>query len=427
MKKSNLFAASLAVLLMTGCSQNEVTETSADANPQIGFSVYTGTPTRGVEVDNTSIKDDPTDANKYGGFGIMGYFTGSKTWEQVDKGTVTPSFMHNQMVGWDGTLNSNAGGWAYSPVKYWPNNLDDKISFFAYAPYESDWENGTKTGIITSSASKTGIPSITFKLKAADKLDKMVDLVVADAKDQQYSTNNGKISFQFEHTLARLSFKAQLGDGKFDSMDGTESFVYITRMWIVGTTHTNAADNLSMLYPQGTKVNTGSKFYTTASWSELHWKYDAATVAKADFSLDNILNLESPGITESNPVTGHSGTVRGIKLTKNSQTTAVSLFPDKQFLYLIPIGETNADNSQNSGCAKGDIQIGFHYDIVTKDKTTANQYVASHAEAFIQLPATHMKRKESYVYTLKVNLHEITIDKAEVSAWTPNNTEVGVN
>lgn len=40
--------------------------------------------------------------------------------------------------------------WSYSPVKYWPNNEDDQISFFAYAPYSSDktWEEmGVKTDV----------------------------------------------------------------------------------------------------------------------------------------------------------------------------------------------------------------------------------------------------------------------------------------
>ena len=56
--------------------------------------------------------------------------------------------MHNQMVKFDGTNNV----WTYSPVKYWPNRQNDKISFFAYAPYESDWQNGSKSGVITSAA-----------------------------------------------------------------------------------------------------------------------------------------------------------------------------------------------------------------------------------------------------------------------------------
>lgn len=70
--------ASLAALLVAACSQNEVTEVSPDAHPQMKFGVYTGTPTRGVDTDNNSIKDDPTDGNKYGGFGIMGYFTAAR-------------------------------------------------------------------------------------------------------------------------------------------------------------------------------------------------------------------------------------------------------------------------------------------------------------------------------------------------------------
>ena len=49
----------------------------------------------------------------------------------------------------------------------------------------------------------------------------MVDLVVADALDQQYTqANGGKVSFNFKHTLSRISFKAKLGSGDFTGMDG---------------------------------------------------------------------------------------------------------------------------------------------------------------------------------------------------------------
>ena len=241
MKTINAMMLSLAALTIAGCSQNEVTEISPDAHPQVGFGVYTGVPTRGVDMTTESMKDDPTDANKYGGFGIMAYFTGQDNFETV-KTTVTPSFMHNQMVKFDGTNNV----WTYSPVKYWPNRQNDKISFFAYAPYESDWQNGSKSGVITSAATAPGIPYIKFKLKTTDKLDKMVDLVVADQRDKTYTAENGgKISFTFEHTLSRISFRAQLGAGDFDGMDGTNSFVYITHMWIVGTDHSADGSNLS--------------------------------------------------------------------------------------------------------------------------------------------------------------------------------------
>ena len=116
MKTINVMTVSLAALLIAGCSQNEVTEVNPDAHPQMTFGVYTGTSTRGVDTDNNSIKEDPDVSGKYGGFGIMGYFTGSKTWEKA-KASTAPGFMHNQMVKWDETLNSKAGGWTYTPIK----------------------------------------------------------------------------------------------------------------------------------------------------------------------------------------------------------------------------------------------------------------------------------------------------------------------
>lgn len=421
MKKISTIMTALAALLIAGCSQNEVTEISPDAHPAVGFGVYTGASTRGVDMTTESMKDDPTNADKYGGFGIMGYYTGQSTFENV-KTTVTPSFMHNQMVKWDGTTNV----WTYSPVKYWPNRSGDKISFFAYAPYESDWENGTKSGVELSPATEPGIPYIDFTLKDKDNLKKMVDLVVADKRDMTYTAQNGgKVSFEFEHTLSRVSFQAKLGDGEFSGMDKINSFVYITHMWIVGKDHSAPGSSLSLIDPAA-PANAGSKFYTKAKWSELHWNYTDATIPTADFSLDNILNFETPGIVESNTTDGHSGTIPGIRIGNDSKATPVPLFPQNQYLYLIPIGDDKADATLNNGCAKGDIKIGFHYDIVTKDQTKPDQYVASHAEAVIEIPAGHMKRKESYLYTLTINLHEIKIDKAEVTPWTDQKTEVDI-
>lgn len=417
MKTLNAMVVSLTALLMAGCSQNEVTEVNPDTHSPMTFGVYTATSTRGVDTDNSSIKNDP-DGASYGGFGVMGYFTGSKSWADANASTA-PGFMHNQKVKWDATLNGSNGAWTYDPIKYWPNNKKDNISFFAYAPYESAWETGTKSGVIVSGPTETGIPFIKFTLKDEKDLPEMVDLVVAEKTDQQYNpATGGKISFEFKHTLSRVSFKAKLGTGDFAGMDGKESFVYITEMWIVGSKHgtTREEGNLSLLNPSADS-NAGSKFYTTAKWSELHWNYGKdAVIPEKDFSLKSMLAVDG-GITETNPIDAHSGTITGVKLTEESQNTPVSLFPENQYLYLIPVGDTNVDANLGSGCAEGDIQIGFHYDIVTKDKANSGQYIASHAESVVKLPKGHLKRQKTYQYTLTINLHAIVIDKAEVSGW----------
>lgn len=428
MKTINVMMASLAALLMAGCSQNEVTEVSPDAHPQMKFGVYTGTPTRGVDTDNTSIKDDPTDAGKYGGFGIMGYYTGSKTWEEA-KASTAPGFMHNQMVEWDATLNSNTGGWTYSPVKYWPNNKNDKISFFAYAPFEDKWSSGDKTGVTVCDATTQGTPYIKFKMKEGNDLPKMVDLVVASATDKTYDNSKNGVTFNFEHTLSRISFKAKLGDGIYNSLNGTDGFVFITEMWIVGSNHGTTPEQGNMsLIDASAPSNTNSKFYTTATWKELHWNYvttgatPEAVIPEKDFSLKSMLKKTDGDITESNPATGHSATVSGVKITNASQGTPVSLFPDKQYLYLIPVGDDEADATK-SGCAAGDIWFGFHYDIVTPDKTHSNQYIASHAESVVKIPAGHLMRKKTYQYTLVINLNEIKIADAKVGEWGTEVTE----
>ena len=195
-----------------------------------------------------------------------------------------------------------------------------------------------------------------------------------------------------------------------------DNFVYITEMWIVGKDHTQTGSNLSLLNPSAS-ANSNSKFYTKAKWSELHWNYDDTNIPAADFNLKKMLNVDA-GITESNPIgSGHDGSVTGVKVTSSS--TPVSLFPQDQYLYLIPVRDNNATiDANNSGCEnEGDVQIGFHYDIVSKDNQDANKYIASHAEAVVKIPAKHLQRAKTYQYTLVINLHEIRIEKAEVNAW----------
>lgn len=409
MKTSNILTA-MAALAIAGCSQNEITETRQDTNPAVGFSVYTGVPTRGQDVSTTTMQGT-CDASNYGGFGIMGYYTGSKSWEDA-KGDVTPTFMYNQKVTWDAT----AKAWTYTPIKYWPNDTQAKVSFFAYAPYE-DSATGDRVGIVTSKITDTGTPKITFTLKPADKLDEMVDLVVANEKDK--SQTNDAISFKFGHILSKIAFKAKLG-ADYAGLDGTESFIYITHMWIVGATKTNS---LSILTPQ-LDANSASKFYTTATWKDLHWDYDGAVIAQEDYNLNSLMKMETNKITEiwdgSGGTTTEEKQVEGIKLYTAEGHKEVDLFKDDHFLYLIPVGETSATASENKGCGENEVQIGFHYDIVTKTTDSpenAPKYLVSHIESKVSLPEGHMKRNTKYTYTFTINLKEIKVTAADVAGW----------
>ena len=90
-------------------------------------------------------------------FGVFSYHTGTYKLSELDGTTgkeyVTPNFMYNEYIKWNGTSNF----WYYTPVKYWPNGIDlantennnspsktatetapQYLSFYAYAPYTND-------------------------------------------------------------------------------------------------------------------------------------------------------------------------------------------------------------------------------------------------------------------------------------------------
>lgn len=186
-------------------------------------------------------------ANK-GGFGVFSYYTDNSNYVPTAGTGSRPNFMYNQLV--SGTDNDTPT-WSYSPIKYWPNEYgdgavssnQDKLSFFAYAPYV---DVTPSTGVVTGSPNDVGIIKLTANNDGGDPLvsfvfdnnpAQSVDLmygVAAAATNYGISTtpaNNGtiaagapflnmtkqtasgKIVFNFKHALARLGLTIQ---GAFD-------------------------------------------------------------------------------------------------------------------------------------------------------------------------------------------------------------------
>lgn len=117
----------LALLLLLGaCSGEESKNGLPQENLPIGFSGVI-TMTRGTGKFAT--------AGELKNVGVFAYFTHGK----FNENTAIPNFMYNQLV----EKQQDEGTWSYSPVKFWPDNsTTDKISFFAYAPYVNEVENG---------------------------------------------------------------------------------------------------------------------------------------------------------------------------------------------------------------------------------------------------------------------------------------------
>lgn len=387
MKNYHLLAA-VALIAMAGCSQNEITDVSPDANPVVGFDIYTGGQTKGL-ITNTDGNGVTATGIQTTGFGILAYYTGQDAWASKI-GSTTPNFMWNQKV-------TYGEAWTYTPVKYWPNTKDDKVSFFAYAPYST---NGTSDkGIKLSVNDATAKPTIEFQL--SDAAEDMVDLVAGFQKDKEKQT--AAVGFDLKHLLSRVEFKAKLGA----DISGGETRVFITGMRILGSNAYGSDGDAA-------GGNSSSKFYEKATydWSAGVWDYDATPTAKAGvYAIDeNVLDLTD----QTSEVAGY--TKEAILVAQNADKT--TLFKSDQYLFLIPPADApDADLPTAGGItANTDVRVMVDYDIVTTDANLEDGFSKTSTKATVSLNNGTLKRGKAYEYLLTIGLTEVKVS-AEVTAW----------
>lgn len=350
------------MLALAACSENEITEQNPAVNKAIGFDTYTGVQTRGTEVD--------LDAVKTSGIGVMAYQTSGAYSTTGGKS----EFMKNQGVTW----NASTSKWEYDPVKYWPAGTDEKVSFFAYAPYAST--DGAH-GITPESPTPGNNPHIAFALQANQK--DMVDLVVSnpeDATNGTLSMTSGTVNFKFMHTLTRVAMEAKTDT---DISANTDTKVFVTG---VSLTHTN-------------KLNSKG----TLDMRDLNWNtsdYLASPYVLAAASSNGILNLTAANFA------GY--TTASIDISAGG-TTATSLFPANEYLFLLPVGNTTGT------AAAGDVKVKIAYDIVNKTNDTTHS--KSSVEKEVNLPAGVLKKGAAYKFTFIIGLNAISFDVKPVDGW----------
>lgn len=407
MKTKHLWFA-LSALAIAGCSQNEITEMSPEANPAVGFSAYTGVQTRGVVTDLTLLKKDPatTDGTtKGGGFGILAYYTGTSDWSTKGSSTA-PNFMYNQKVTW-------GSAWSYTPLKYWPNTDGEKISFFAYGPYDApeNFPTGTvaaiDNGIELSAVSATGAPTLAFTIKNAP--NSMVDLVAAKATDQ--TKTSSAVTFQFKHLLSKVKLQAKLDEDISSPTTDGNTYVCITGISI-----------------KKSASSTGFYSKATYKWGDGTWDYgsSAATLnSGADYSLAEILPLVNHSTAGGDDLNGKGYTTESVVLKQDG--TAKNLFKTaNDYLFLIP--PTDATDLAAGGGITSDkkVMLEIKYDIITLDDALSNsgeKFSKTSTTATVSLPEGTLKRGKAYNYIFTIGLEGIKVSVAEFN-W---DTEEEVN
>lgn len=195
-----IFLSFLILLFCVSCSQ-EINENAAmEDGASISFDTSWGkdVQTRGNEMVYHSIFK----------IGIFAKMKSDGDW-QDGKSFDPSSFMNN--VNFSRTWVPEKNDWSkwdYTPHHYWPENEDQKINFFAYAPRRD-------------SASLNLADNHVRLYHSTSKEN--VDLVWACSLNQNKSTvsksENKAVKLQFSHSLAKISFKiglSELLDGDTD-------------------------------------------------------------------------------------------------------------------------------------------------------------------------------------------------------------------
>lgn len=375
----------LTALAMAGCSQNEVTDINPDAHRAIGFDVYTGVQTRGAETDLVALKVSGA------GFGFLAYKT-EGDWS-TKGGDAVPDFLYNENGKWaDGVPT---GSWGYDNIRFWPTNTTDKISFFAYAPYEASPTDGSNNGITLSAQTAKGAPTLDFALTTTNNWKDMVDLVTdnrSNIQDQTATSNAGSpgtVSFKFSHVLTKVAdIKV-----KPDQTLGSDIKIYVTNLKLV---------------PGSSILQDKAKY----QFSDGNWV--AATSGASYFSSEQDLS-DFLNKTDKN-TWGY--TTKSVDISNNA--TATSLFPTNEALYFIPV-----NNGTGTG-AKGDLKLKIKYDIVTK--VDENKNVTSTTEKEVELPINTFKKGTAHTYTLTIKLNTIgiTVDETITDWSTTTGEEIDV-
>lgn len=376
--KQNYFMGLIAcaALTMTSCSNDEINAPQqSQGNNAIEFSTYLGRNaqgSRGTETNTTSIKTN--------GFGVLAYYTNQADFANTNK----PNFMWNQKVTHNGT------NWEYTPIKYWPTKVGDKVSFFAYAPYI---ENGNNNVIELSGKSATGTPTATITLP--DDLSQTIDFVAAVQMNKTHdnsATAKNNVSFNLKHEMTRVKVQAKLDKLVYDANDAKKkTFVVIKDVKF---------NNNVNFYKSG--------IYTFSTDDSKRGTWAPVTDDSKTTSLDlnkamataTIKAKDAKGATTSGDyMTG----VNGVKLV---DTTEKDLFKNNEYLYLIPVPVNGGDG----------LTATIKYDIVTEDSKLVAGYSCTSATKTVSLPTGAFQQGKSYNYTFIIKLDEIVLD-ATVEPW----------
>ncbi|GHT71081.1 hypothetical protein AGMMS50239_40050 [Bacteroidia bacterium] len=186
MKKKIFFLNMLAIALITSSCSNDLDEVPAPAAGSSGqaitFKPWANKPLRAAATK----ADDVTD------FAVLATDTTT--------GAIDPVLIDGKVV-----IGSNAAGWTYSPLAFWPETA--AVNFFAFSPTAAVGITNGATALVSQNDATAGQPNITYELPTV--LTDQKDLLVARHSGTYAAEGANGVLLNFRHALSRVLFQAK--------------------------------------------------------------------------------------------------------------------------------------------------------------------------------------------------------------------------
>lgn len=211
-----LMVAALMLVALWACSKVDVE--SRWSGEAMSFGLYV--PKSVSKVDESTFVEGTT-LPSGSSFGVYAFYQegviDSGTPAEWADGGWTPNFMYNEQVTFDGE-NYN-----YSPLRYWPANDENTISFWAYYPYSSYAEDNSKALKFYSSSARNeayssscnALPVVEYTVNTdpAKQVDILFDSFGNKNKTYSNCSTPGIVNFNFRHALSLVELEITAANG----------------------------------------------------------------------------------------------------------------------------------------------------------------------------------------------------------------------
>lgn len=282
------------------------------------------------------------------GFGVFAYYTEDKNWSEANM--TIPNFMNNTKA------TKSGASWQYSPIKYWPHDQRDKVSFFAYAPYNA---GQTATG-----------SKLNFTVE--QDVDNQVDLVWSNSATVNLNKNTSPVRFTFKHSLARVGFTVNaMAEGVSPLREGIT--IRIKKVAIRG------------LYISGTLDMSNTS--AIAEWS-------------------NESGSEEYSIKHANFV-GKSPD--GFLLNSaNTSSTAHKLNLDDAYIMVIP---------QDFSSKGLNVYVEYEVELASKNKDGNWDVYHKYTNKCEGTAKVNLEPNKTYIINITTDLNNVTVDDISITEW----------